>query len=719
MIHTKNILAKEGYLISKKHNDKYIDDIKKELTVAPFVAFNKNIKPKPFTVYLENDKYLCIPKYYGIEKFGLPNKNKEVIGDKIDIVFNGSMRPQQIEILDHVIPKLEEKDGGLLCLGCGSGKCLGYDTEILMYNGTIQKVQNINIGDKLMGDDSKMRTVLSITTGLETMYKIYTDYSYYIVNQSHILSLMYYNNIVDITVYDYLNLPLDEQKLYFGYRVPIRFSEKLININPYIYGTQIIDKIEYDYKCNSRENQLLLLAGIIDTFGYIKNNIYIVENNLLIDDIDYICKSLGFLTFKTKCKLYILKGNLIDIPVLKVEKSNIIQNHNDLLYCIKIENIGIDKYYGFEINGNRRFLLNDFTVTHNTVCALYIAVHFKVKTLVIVHKSFLLNQWIQRAKEFTNANIGIIQQNKIDIDGKDIVIGMLQSIAKDKYESDIFRDFGLVIFDEAHHAPSNYFSRALPIISCKKTLALSATPYRTDKLEKVLFWYFGDILYKAPIEKLNNVLVKFIKYNINHPHFKEYKMSFGTDINRPKTINKLVNIDMRNQFIINTIKDILEEDKRKLLILSDRVEHLNQLKYLLEDYDCSLYIGGLKQKILDLAEKAQIIFATYSMASEALDIPDLNTLIMVTPRKEIEQAIGRITRRKDHPVQPMVIDIIDQLPIFVRQSYHRKKFYYKKGFIIKIIEVEENHIINEIDNNNIIDLSNVQIDTEITDDFLD
>ena len=110
-------------------------------------------------------------------------------------------------------------------------------------------------------------------------------------------------------------------------------------------------------------------------------------------------------------------------------------------------------------------------------------------------------------KEFTDAKVGIIQQDVIDTDGKDIVIGMLQSISKDKYSSDIFKDFGLVIFDEAHHAPSQYFSKALPIIACKKTLALSATPNRADKLEKILFWYFGDIMYKAPAEAINNLVV--------------------------------------------------------------------------------------------------------------------------------------------------------------------------------------------------------------------
>ena len=104
-----------------------------------------------------------------------------------------------------------------------------------------------------------------------------------------------------------------------------------------------------------------------------------------------------------------------------------------------------------------------------TVMAIYIAHILKVKTLVIVHKSFLLNQWKERFEQFSNARIGIIQQNKVETDDKDVVIGMLQSIAKDKYDFGIFREFGLVIFDEAHHAPSKFFSKALPLISCKKT----------------------------------------------------------------------------------------------------------------------------------------------------------------------------------------------------------------------------------------------------------
>lgn len=463
----KNILSKEGYLLKKKnYSESEIEKIKNELTVTPQLTFNLKKKPDAFPVYIENDKYLCIPKYYGLNNFGKPWKNKEIIGTSIDIIFNGILREDQKDVMNVVLPKLENEDGGLLCLRPGFGK---------------------------------------------------------------------------------------------------------------------------------------------------------------------------------------------------------------------------------------------------TTLALYIVSIFKVKTLVIVHKSFLLNQWKLRIQQFTNAKVGFIQQDKIDVDGKDIVIGMLQSIAKDKYNSDIFRDFGLIIFDESHHAPSKYFSRALPIIASKKTLALTATPNRADKLEKVMYWYFGPILYTILSEKNNILLVNIYKYNTDHKNFKEYKLQDGT-INRAKTINKLVKIDERNIFIIKQMKELLIENGRKILVLSDRIEHLKILKELVDKMEItttSFYIGSLKQKVLDDAENAQVIFGSYSMASEGLDIPDLNCLLMATPRKEITQIIGRILR-KQHEIQPIVIDIVDQLSSFARQSLYRKKIYKQNEYTTKIYEVEKDKIINIVDNViNIIDNNNI------------
>jgi superfamily II DNA or RNA helicase len=356
-----------------------------------------------------------------------------------------------------------------------------------------------------------------------------------------------------------------------------------------------------------------------------------------------------------------------------------------------------------------------------TVMGLNIACHYKKKTLIIVHKTFLLNQWIERIQQFTNARIGIIQQDKVDVENKDIVVGMLQSIAKDKYDSDVFMDFGLIIFDEAHHAPSEYFSKALPIINCNYTLGLSATPKRADKMEKVLFWYLGDVAYQAPPNVNNKVNVKAYNYDIKHKDFKEARVKFGGDINRPKTINRITSIEQRNIFIVDIIKEIMEEPERKILILSDRIEHLEELKKLIDIidiYSCEFYIGGMKQSKLDTASEADIILGSYGMASEGLDIPALNTLILATPRREVEQAVGRITRRADHPVQPLIIDIVDMLPCFVNQGIHRRKFYKKLQFNIEVYEVEDSKVIAKIDLNNTVDIKEIKF-TKVSNEDVD
>jgi len=706
-----SILSKEGYMIPKKNTDKkLIEEIKSDLTVEPVQAckFLKK-KPEKFKVYQENNEYICIPKFYGIEKFGIPKINKESIGEKVELKFNSELRPKQIEIIDKIIPYLDKNDGGVLCLPCGYGKCLAYDTEILMYNGHIKKVQNVAVGDYIMGDDSTYRKVLSLGRGKEEMYNIIDNHgNKYTVNKSHILSLydIINNNVVNMTVTDYLEYPMIKKNNLKGYRVPIDFNSNKIDIEPYSFGSKLMDRhnsIPCNYKINSVRNRLLLFFGIFDKYGFMNysNNSYELEcnNDILANDIIFLARSIGFTTLK--------KNNIIIAMI-----NNLYDNFYNA-YDITVEYAGIDDYYGFEIDSNRLFVLGDFTVTHNTILSLYVAAHYQLKTLVIVHKTFLLNQWKERAEEFTNAKVGIIQQDKIDIEGKQIVIGMLQSIAKDKYDQDIFKDFGLVIFDEAHHAPSKYFSQALPIISCKKTLGLSATPKRSDRLEKILYWYFGNIMYKLDNVSNNKVLVNIYHYKLEHEKFREYKLRTG-DINRAKTINKLTTIGRRNKFIINIMVEMIEP-KRKIIVLSDRVEHLKLLKDRLNKLDntitTSFYIGGMKMAKLKISEEAQVIFATYSMAAEALDIPELNTLFMVTPRREIEQAVGRILRKIDLLVRPIIFDFVDMMPAFINQGRHRKQYYKKQEFEQNIISVDNNEIVEEpID---------IEVDEEIKYGFID
>ena len=115
----------------------------------------------------------------------------------------------------------------------------------------------------------------------------------------------------------------------------------------------------------------------------------------------------------------------------------------------------------------------------------------KKKTLVVVHKTFLLNQWKNRIEQFLpNTKVGIIQGKIIDIEDKDIIIGMLQSLSlKDDYPDDLFDDIGTIIFDECHHLSAEKFSQILRKISVPYMIGLSGTPYRNDKLEKVFEYY--------------------------------------------------------------------------------------------------------------------------------------------------------------------------------------------------------------------------------------
>ena len=176
------------------------------------------------------------------------------------------------------------------------------------------------------------------------------------------------------------------------------------------------------------------------------------------------------------------------------------------------------------------------------------------------------------------------------------------------------------------------------------------------------------------------------------------KQNFPTgEVNRPRTINRIVKLKKRNKFIIEILKEILVENDRKVLILSDRIEHLKELKEKVDklNVSCDFYIGGKSQKNLELASEAQVLLGSYGMASEGLDIPTLNTLIMTTPRREVEQSIGRIIRKKHGTLLPLIVDIVDMLPSLSRQGTHRQKLYKKLKYNVKLFEVENNKIESE------------------------
>ncbi len=342
-----------------------------------------------------------------------------------------------------------------------------------------------------------------------------------------------------------------------------------------------------------------------------------------------------------------------------------------------------------------------------TVLAINLATKLKVKTLVIVHKTFLQNQWVERIQQFTDAKIGTIRQKKIDIEGKDIVVGMLQSISMIDYDQSIFEPFGLVIYDECHHCPAKVFSKALQKTGTKYTLGLSATPNRKDGMTPIMNHYLGEIIYKLEKAGDNRVMVKIFNYvSTDKKLFAEKKSWFNGKVVKsiPKMITNICKIKDRNNFIVDILNIIKNNPERKTLVISDRLDHLDVLKNTFDNIVAQLekdgeldigevttskYIGGMREATLNMATEADIIFATYGMAEEGLDIDGLNTVILATPKTDIIQTIGRIMRKpiEEGDIVPLIIDIVDHFSSFPSWGNKRRMYYEKKDYNISFYEV--------------------------------
>ena len=317
-----------------------------------------------------------------------------------------------------------------------------------------------------------------------------------------------------------------------------------------------------------------------------------------------------------------------------------------------------------------------------TIIGLYLISQLKKKTLVIVHKEFLLNQWVERIEQaLPDAKVGRIQQNIYDVEGKDIVIGMLQTISMKDFSLIDFDCFGHVIIDEAHRIPSQVFSRALQKINCNYMLGLSATPNRKDGLTKVLKWYIGDIVYSNKVSNANNVLVNRYIVKSQNPVYNEELYDFRGKVKMATMINNITQYFYRTKIIIKVIKEILEQENRKILLLSDRKNHLNDIyKFVTANNICTVgyYVGGMKKEKLKESEYKDLILGTFAMANEGLDIEALNTLILASPKSDIVQSCGRILRKSHEKVQPIIVDMVDRFSIFENQGNKRLKYYRSK-----------------------------------------
>lgn len=301
-------------------------------------------------------------------------------------------------------------------------------------------------------------------------------------------------------------------------------------------------------------------------------------------------------------------------------------------------------------------------------------------TVIVVHREFLMNQWINRIKAFLpSARVGIIRGKKCEHGDKyDISIAMLQSISGDcKYPLSLWSWPGLVITDEVHRLGARVWSEAIVRFNSRYRLGLSATVTRSDGMHRVFFWHMGKIIYRAK-EETTIPYLRRIMTDFRLPVIQ------GFDINeasKGQQLGFLISNPARNGLIVQELKQAVDS-KRKIIVLSERIKHLEILK---EQFDiirppgCNVdfYIGGRSEAELEQAEAADVIFATFQMAGEALDIPSLDTLFLASPMGKAEQFVGRIRRASGKTV---VVDFVDRnVPRFMGLFRARMKYYKSTG----------------------------------------
>jgi superfamily II DNA or RNA helicase len=330
-----------------------------------------------------------------------------------------------------------------------------------------------------------------------------------------------------------------------------------------------------------------------------------------------------------------------------------------------------------------------------TVCALYIASQLRLPTLVIVHNSFLRDQWVDRVKTFLpNARIGRIQGEIVEVEGYDVIIAMLQTLSMKDLDISTFKPLGLVIVDECHHIASEVFVQAIPKVTSKYMMGLSATPTRKDGLMFVANWCLGPLLYQSKNldSEDSSIQVEVYEYKNDDPAFNEIIYNKQGVMFTTLMINKLTEHPGRTKWLAEILGDILDESpQRQVLVLTDRVQHTKDLLAAVPDAlrekSCILSQDVAASKRAEFCASKTILIATYAMCKEGFDVPTLNTLLMATPRPDIDQIVGRILRveKSARTIHPLILDIVD--PQFRRQFQERNSLYKKRCYTVTKMEL--------------------------------
>ena len=290
-------------------------------------------------------------------------------------------------------------------------------------------------------------------------------------------------------------------------------------------------------------------------------------------------------------------------------------------------------------------------------------------TLIIVNKNMLLNQWIDRFVEYFSIEkneIGYLGKGKNKLNKK-LDVATMQSL---KNNPEIIQEYSQVIVDECHHIPAVTFEIIIKKFRGRYILGLSATPNRKDGMQPILFEQIGNIAYEHKKKKAKQNHLKIIRtdFQSRADNYSELISEICVDVNR----NNLI------------IDQIIKNRHRKILVLTDRIEHINQLEELLKEQKCDfISVHGSQSKKeqtknMQLVDSANLILATTSFFGEGIDFPHLDTIIFATPISyygRVVQYLGRIGRGAQ---ECLAIDFLDSKNAMLNSAFRKRKEGYKQ-----------------------------------------
>ncbi|CAB5164042.1 Helicase-like:Type III restriction enzyme, res subunit:DEAD/DEAH box helicase-like [Olavius algarvensis associated proteobacterium Delta 3] len=347
--------------------------------------------------------------------------------------------------------------------------------------------------------------------------------------------------------------------------------------------------------------------------------------------------------------------------------------------------------------GTKEFgTLSAATGSGKTVMALYLIARRRQPALIVVHTKDLAFQWIDRIESFLGvprAEIGLIGAGKHVI-GKRITVSLVQSLYK--CADEVSPHIGHLIVDECHRIPSRTFTEAVTEFDAKYMLGLTATPWRRDKLSKLIFWHLGDVHHEVNAGELvrsgdvlsAEVIFRASDFEPFHDPVNEYS----------QMLTELIADDVRNRMITDDVAEETRSREGVCLVLSDRKHHCENLRALLRyrhRIEADLLTGDLSDdERRDVLERlnnggVRVLVATGQLIGEGFDCPHLTSLFLTTPIRfsgRVLQYLGRVMRPAPGKETPRVFDYVDvQVGPLVSAAKARQRVYGGKE-LDKILE---------------------------------